>query len=83
MKSISEMFPFPMKHAFATTCLNAGISVALATDSGVVREFINRLHPLVTEHPLIRIGARGDGGYLIPDDLEGVVQSRGGRSCNL
>jgi hypothetical protein len=71
MKSISEMFP--MKHAFATICLNAGISVALTTDSGVVRELVNALHPIVTEHPLIRIGARGDGGYLIPDDLEEVV----------
>lgn len=63
----------PLKHAFVTACLNAGISVAMETDSGFVREFVNRLHPLVTEHPLIRIGARGDGGYLIPDDLEGVV----------
>lgn len=30
------------------------------------------LKPVATEHPLFRAGGDGDGGYLIPDDLEGV-----------
>jgi hypothetical protein len=62
-----------MKYAFVNACLNAGISVAKQTDSGAVRDLVRQLHPLVTEHRLIRMGSRGDGGYLIPDDLEGVV----------
>jgi hypothetical protein len=33
---------------------------------------IRQMHPLTTQHPLIRLGAAGDGGYLVPDDLEGI-----------
>lgn len=33
---------------------------------------IDALRPVVTEHDLIRVGGDGDGGYLIPDDLDGV-----------
>jgi hypothetical protein len=62
-----------MKYAFVTACLNAGISVAMQADKKAVHELVSQLHPFVTEHPLIRMGASGDGGYLIPDDLEGVA----------
>jgi hypothetical protein len=62
-----------MKYAFVTACLSAGISVAMQTSSKAVRDLVRQLHPLATEHPLIRIGAGGDGGYLVPDDLDGVV----------
>jgi hypothetical protein len=62
-----------MKHAFFTACLNAGIAVARPSDFKAVRSFVARLHPLDTEHPLIRMGTNGDGGYLVPDDLEGVA----------
>ena len=31
------------------------------------------LRPIQTEHPLIRIGAFGDGGYLVPDDLRDIA----------
>jgi hypothetical protein len=30
------------------------------------------LRPLITEYDLIRVGGESDGGYLIPNDLEGV-----------
>ncbi|HEY1195912.1 hypothetical protein [Flavobacterium sp.] len=33
---------------------------------------IKELHPLKTQHNLIRIGPNRDGGYLVPDDLEGI-----------
>jgi hypothetical protein len=62
-----------MKHAFFTACLNAGIAVARRSDIKAVQSFVARLHPLDTEHPLIRMGTNGDGGYLIPDDLEGIA----------
>ena len=62
-----------MKFAFVTACLNAGLSMAMQTDRKAVRDLVDRLHPAVTEHPLIRLGGRQDGGYLIPDDLTGVV----------
>lgn len=37
-----------------------------------VRRAIEMLRPVVTEHPLIRVGGDADGGYLVPDDLEGI-----------
>ena len=44
------------------------------TDSDIesLITFINSLKPLVTGYQLIRIGSKNDGGYLIPDDLEGI-----------
>lgn len=36
-------------------------------------ESLKKLHPVKTDRPLIRVGSAGDGGYLVPDDLEGVV----------
>ena len=37
-----------------------------------VRNFVRRLAPLDLGVPLIRLGGTSDGGYLIPDDLEGI-----------
>jgi hypothetical protein len=36
-------------------------------------KLIEAARPWQTEHPLIRVGGQHDGGYLLPDDLEGVV----------
>jgi hypothetical protein len=60
------------KYAFVTAFLNVGLSVALRTERTAVQQLITKLHPVTTEHPLIRMGS-GDGGYLIPDDLEGIA----------
>ncbi|MFC2080678.1 hypothetical protein ACFLR8_00535 [Bacteroidota bacterium] len=37
-----------------------------------VKSLIEKLYPYQIKKDLIRIGPKGDGGYLIPDDLEGV-----------
>lgn len=37
-----------------------------------VLNFIRKLKPYSTGHPLIRIGPAHDGGYLLPDDFNGV-----------
>ncbi|TPQ27239.1 hypothetical protein C2U70_30895 [Bradyrhizobium guangdongense] len=63
----------PLKYAFVTACLNMGFAVAMRTDLAAVGRLLAKLHPVNTEHPLIRLGSRGDGGYLIPDDLDGIV----------
>ncbi|WQS28463.1 hypothetical protein KVE05_05805 [Helicobacter pylori] len=34
--------------------------------------FIKSLHPIKTEHNLVRWGDKHDGGYLIPNDFEGI-----------
>jgi len=31
------------------------------------------MHPVTTDKELTRIGGAGDGGYLVPDDLDGVA----------
>jgi hypothetical protein len=43
------------------------------TDVAEVRQLLHTLRPRIGGPPLIRFGPRGDGGYLIPDDLSGVV----------
>ena len=35
--------------------------------------FFRAIKPISTEHELVRIGGEGDGAYLVPDDLEGIV----------
>jgi hypothetical protein len=37
-----------------------------------IARFLTSVRPVLTEHKLIRIGGETDGGYLVPDDLEGV-----------
>jgi Methyltransferase FkbM domain len=61
-----------MKTAFVSACLHAGISVAKQSNRDAVRNLITKLHPVTTDHPLMRIGGVGDGGYLIPDALDGI-----------
>lgn len=48
------------------------VSLVARVNSSEVLAFIKTLHPKVTLKPLIRIGPDEDGGYLLPDDLEGV-----------
>jgi len=48
-----------------------------------LRQFLSRIAPITTDHPLIRLGSETDGGYLVPDDLQGidVCFSPGVSSC--
>jgi hypothetical protein len=43
-----------------------------ATPPEQLRGLIERLAPWRTDKALIRVGPRGDGGYLVPDDLAGI-----------
>jgi hypothetical protein len=36
-------------------------------------ELLHALRPVRTQFPLIRLGPPGDGGYLVPDDLDGIT----------
>ncbi|GAA9719734.1 hypothetical protein VN0031_11760 [Helicobacter pylori] len=42
------------------------------TPNEKVEGFIKGLHPIKTEHELVRFGAKHDGGYLIPNDFKGI-----------
>lgn len=37
-----------------------------------VQALMEMVSPVATEHPLVRIGGPADGGYLVPDDLQGI-----------
>lgn len=62
-----------LKFAAASAFLRAGLTLGTQADEGAVRALIRRLHPVETGFPLIRIGNGGDGGYLLPDDLDGIA----------
>jgi hypothetical protein len=49
-----------------------GLNLARQTSSAEVRALINKLTPQDCGKELIRIGGNGDGGYLVPDDLNGI-----------
>lgn len=42
------------------------------TRKAELTDLIDRLRPLATNLDLIRLGPDGDGGYLVPDDLDGI-----------
>jgi hypothetical protein len=52
--------------------LGLGISLGKTADPQAIQRFLDTVRPIETEHPLIRLGGDGDGGYLVPDDLEGI-----------
>lgn len=43
-----------------------------SADFSRLAEFVHSVRPRATTTPLVRIGKPGDGGYLLPDDLEGM-----------
>lgn len=45
-----------------------------ATKKHQLVELLELLRPMSTGHNLIRMGSETDGGYLIPDDLDGIAQ---------
>lgn len=62
-----------MKHRFVTACLHTGLAVGKQPTMSSVRDLLAQLHPVAIRQPMIRLGSDGDGGYLVPDDLEGIV----------
>jgi hypothetical protein len=46
--------------------------VSQVTDPNALAEFFRSVRPVSTNHELIRIGGETDGGYLVPNDLEGI-----------
>lgn len=50
----------------------AGLFPTTLTSRQEVTALIQKLHPIRSDKPLIRLGPQGDGGYLVPDDLAGI-----------
>ncbi|MHC1736813.1 MAG: hypothetical protein AB9882_02245 [Ignavibacteriaceae bacterium] len=49
-----------------------GILLERATDKKKVTDLIESLYPFKIQTDLIRLGPNGDGGYLVPNDLDGI-----------
>ena len=61
-----------LKHRIATVLANMGVSIGMPSDQAALRDLLSRLHPVTGGLPLIRLGADGDGGYVLPDDFAGI-----------
>jgi hypothetical protein len=48
------------------------INIDHTVEKKLIKDLIEKLWPLETGLDLIRIGPKGDGGYLLPEDLEGI-----------
>lgn len=42
------------------------------TGKNALQSLVHKLSPMTSGKDLIRLGPKGDGGYLVPDDLEGI-----------
>lgn len=51
---------------------SANVFPTVLTRKEEILRFIEELHPETTNRELIRLGPDGDGGYLVPDDLDGI-----------
>lgn len=54
------------------TAFALGVNLTKQTPRTDVQDLINLLKPLDCGRELVRIGADHDGGYLLPDDFEGI-----------
>jgi Methyltransferase FkbM domain len=61
-----------MKEFIRSQLLNYGIWISKSVKEQQVLGLISELRPMYTPCPMKRYGPPADGGYLMPDDLEGV-----------
>jgi hypothetical protein len=61
-----------LKYLAVSTAFKFRVAIAKTTSMDDLRSLVARWNPVTTEHALIRIGCDGDGGYLVPDDLQGI-----------
>ncbi len=62
-----------VKGAVRGSLAQVGSYPAPLTPTSDVEGLIRRLRPQQTSRPLIRLGPNRDGGYLVPDDLDGIA----------
>jgi hypothetical protein len=61
-----------IQHSIRNLLLQRGVFLSKLADHSQVKELLDKLAPHETDKKLVRIGGEGDGGYLIPDDLQGI-----------
>jgi len=61
-----------LRAMFRSGMFAMGFSASRATATSDLAQLLDKLHPLDCGIDLIRVGSKGDGGYLIPNDLSGI-----------
>jgi len=65
-----------LRKAFTSIAIDvlgaAGVYPTSMTNKRELEGLIDTLRPVSTDIELIRLGPLGDGGYLVPDDLQGI-----------
>jgi len=59
-------------HLLKTLLAAFGVYPTRLTEPAKLRNLVRALAPSTTDRELIRLGPVGDGGYLLPNDLEGI-----------
>ena len=62
-----------MKNAFRNFTRQVGLAICKTAAKSDIEEFAKLLRPVPVQHNLVRIGGDGDGGYLVPEDLNGIT----------
>ncbi len=63
----------PIRDLVARVAAPLGWFASARTPYSSVRGILPLLRPFDPGRPLVRVGGNGDGGYLVPDDLEEIV----------
>lgn len=63
----------PIRTAIADVAARLGYFASRLTHPPAVRKIVESLRPVDPGMALLRVGADGDGGYLVPDDLDGIT----------
>ena len=61
-----------MKHVLRSLLIQQGVYIGRVTSRVLLNDFFQKIKPVRTNYNLIRLGGAGDGGYLVPDDLDGI-----------
>lgn len=73
MRSTIRKMSVPFELWLKAALLRRGLWTSRTTNPQRVGQFISSVRPKSTNIELVRFGGAHDGGYLIPDDLEGVA----------
>jgi hypothetical protein len=61
-----------LKQGLKRLLFKNNIRIGKTTEKQKLVEFMSSVKPIKTNHELIRAGGETDGGYLVPNDLDGV-----------
>jgi len=62
-----------LKTVLVKLAADRGFFICKRAETKKVKRFLECLHPVTTTKELARFGQQGDGGYLMPNHLDGVV----------